>query len=577
MAYAGILEGLTIMAGCASDWTGGTNITSLAHGLEWETTVNGIGGGSFWFEVTNPFDISSYSWAMHGKRVNVSHTYDAVTSYVYKGYIVNDPRRGAAGETARVTVELGGPMDVAKWRTDCAFSFTDADTQECWIVNKRNNKVFNTETGDSIRISVDKGDKVPDNYRAGVIGYVPYLGAQYMIGTGAANKFNGVKRIDGHITTKLGDGMRARLMGRQSGYTDERDVTSGAWTLIHEWTATLTNSYFDSNNWGHSWPTDGYKYVALCFYSVPVTGATNVMSADRWVEFDDVRVYTGTTAKRIDEGMLTIANWLNLHNTSNTGTIYSVVPSLVARPYCDPVSAMNEFSLQADCLVQWGWWPSRSTNSVQFRAIKLPTAGIRSATNCYTVDATQVGTSWSVSTKPEDGQGDVRAVRFIYGRVGRKSDWPAGTPNAVIGSSDDEGPNDPGFRNTGGPFQGSSSVVTTVDFSGRNFTDEHAKRIAKRLGRALMNADKMGGEVTSRALTLTRTVDSAVFPWAYLQAGEFLVCTQEGASSKPLLINRCHVDVDTQTVDIEVGIPADSLLRQLEQAGSLKKARLRRK
>jgi len=35
MAYNGLLDGgLVVMAGCAADWTGGTNISSLAHGLE---------------------------------------------------------------------------------------------------------------------------------------------------------------------------------------------------------------------------------------------------------------------------------------------------------------------------------------------------------------------------------------------------------------------------------------------------------------------------------------------------------------------------------------------------------------
>lgn len=570
MAYAGLLDGgLTVMVGCAADWTGGTNITSLAHGLEFETSAGGIGGASFWVEVTDPFNVG-YSWLMHGKRVNISHTYDAVTSYLYKGFIVNDPRRALAGETARVTVELGGPTAVAKYRRDCGFSFTDADTQTCWIVNKRNNKVFNCETGDSIRIAVDKGDKVPDDHRGGVIGYVPYLGAQYMIGTNAQNKFNGVKRLDGHITTKLGDGMKARLMGRASGYTDERDVTSSAWTLIKEWTSSLTNQYFDSNSWGHSWPTDGYKYVALVLFSEPATGASNVMSADRSVEFDDVRVYTGTIAKRIDEGMLTIANWLNLHTTSTTDPLYSVIPSLVARPYTDPITAMNDFSLQCDKLVQWGYFVSRSTNNIQFRAKLLPTSGIRAGTSCYTISTTVPGVVWDVRPHPEDGMGDIRAIRFVYGRVGRKSDWPAGTPAAVIGTSVDGGPNDPGFRNTGGPFQGASSIVPTVDFSGKNFTDEHAKQIAKRLGRSLMTGDKMGGSASAKDQTLVRTVDSAVVPWAYLQGGEFVVCTQEGATSKPLLINRCHVDVDGQAVELELGLPQDALVRQLESAGALK-------
>lgn len=293
------------------------------------------------------------------------------------------------------------------------------------------------------------------------------------------------------------------------------------------------------------------------------------MSADRSVELDSVRVYTGTTAKRIDEGMLTVANWVNLHNTTSTENLYSVVPSLVARPYTDPVTAMNDWSLQCDKLVQWGWFAQRTTNTVQFRAKLLPTSGIRSQTYCYTIDATQIGTSWEVRPHPEDGQGDTRAVRLIYGRVGRRSDWPAGSPAAVIGKDEDEGVSDPGFRNTGGPFQGSTAIVTTVDFSSKNFTDSHAKKIATRLGRALMSADKMAGTASSTALTVTRTSGGTAFPWAYIQGGEFVVCSQEGADSKPMLVNRCHVDVDAQRVEMDIGLPADALIRQLEEQGAI--------
>ena len=577
MAYNGLLDGgLVVMAGCAADWTGGTNISSLAHGLEWETVLDGgIGGGSFWIEVDDPFNVAAYSWLMHGKRINVSHTYDATTRYTYKAYIVNDPRRGLAGEKSRVTVELGGPLEVAKWRTDAAFSFTDCDTEACWFPNKRNNKVFSCETGDSIEISVDKGDKVPDNWRGGLISYLPYLGAQYMIGSSGVNKLSGVKRLDGHVTTRLGDSMKASVMipaTRTRGYNDTRYVNGTYWDIIKTWSGNNTNRYFDSNSWGVSWGTDGVKHLALALYSQPVTGANNVMNADRMVRFDEVRVYTGTLAKRLDEGMETVADWVNLHTTVDTDAIYSIVPNLVARPYCSPIDAMSEWALQGNKIVMWGWWPDRATNNVEYRAVYLPTAGVRTSGDCYSVDATAHGVQWEVRPRPEDGQGEVRALRVIYGRKGRNTDWPAGQPNAVIG------PADPGFRNTGGPFQGATSIVPTVDFSGKNWTTQHAKDIAKSLGRRLQNADKMAGTVTARDVVLERTSDSAEMPYAYLQAGDFLVCDQEDVNStKPMVITRCHVDVDGRQVNIEVGLPADKLLRQFEQAGSLRKANLRRR
>jgi hypothetical protein len=566
MSYAGLLDGgLRVYIGCGADWTGGTNYSSFVHGLEFETVANGIGGGSFWLEPEDPFDMSAHPHFRHGKRVNVYHVSDAVTTYLYKGFIVNDPSRGATGETKRVTVEMGGPAEVAKYRTDLAFCCTDADPGEWWFENKRNHKAFNCQTGDSIEISVDKGEVIPDNMRGGLISYIPYLGAQYMIGSAANNQLDGVKRIDGYVSASLGDNVQARILlphTRSAGYDDTRYVNAAYWDTVHTWTASCRNRYFDSNSWDVDWGADGVKHLALALYSKGAAGDNNKMNADRFVRLSSPRVYTGTTAKRIDEGILMIADWVNLHTTSSTEELFSTIPSLVARPYVDPISAINQWSLQAESLVKWGWWPSRSTNNVVFIAEKLMSGEqeIEDSGFCYTVDTEQPGTSWEANTHPEDGQGDVRGVRFIYGRIGRRSDWPAGSPNAVFG------PGTGNFKNDQ-PFLGATANVPTVDFSSRNFTEKHAKIIAETLGESLKEGQPATGTVSSQALTLTRTSDSAAFPWAYLQGGEFLICSQD-SSIKPMLITRSHIDVDSQAVSIEVGLPGDALLRQLEQSGS---------
>ena len=67
-----------------------------------------------------------------------------------------------------------------------------------------------------------------------------------------------------------------------------------------------------------------------------------------------------------------------------------------------------------------------------------------------------------------------RAVRLIYGRKGATTWWPAGFPASVIA------PKAPTFT-SGFSFYGALAPVLTVDFSGRNFTDEYAKKVAKKL------------------------------------------------------------------------------------------------
>lgn len=581
MAYTILKDGgLHVYVGCASNWTGGTDVQALAHELKFGSGLNGTGSASFWIEVANPFDVSAMSYLYHGSRVNIYHTVDATTTYLYKGFIISDPKRGIASGTARVFVECGGPLEVAKWRTDCAFFFTDCEAGN-WIVNKRNNKVYNVSNDDCLEIQVDKGEKVPSNGLGGIVGYVAYLGAQYMAGSNADNKFNAIKRFDGQVTTRLGDNMRAKLLVADS-YTDSRNVNASAYTTIKTWGDTenerkLPQRYFDTNDFWTP-PTDGKRYLALALYCMDVAGDNKVMTTDHFVRIDHPRVYSGTISRRIDEALTTIATWVGLSGATVTTNIRSVIPNLYAPPYCDPVSAMSQFALQAETLVEWGWWPSRSTNQIEFRARDLlvgEQARIDSG-RCYTVDASVAAVDWDVRPRPEDGQGDVRAVRLVYGMLGgRQTDYPAGTPAAVIA------PGDPRFSNALGPFQGSTACVPTVDFSGRNFSTQHARSVAKSLARKLRSAERSAGTVSARVTEpgttgLIKSSTSTAFPWTYIAGGDFVKCSND-PSVKPLLVTSVSVDVDNEAVTLEVGMPADTLMRQLEAAGSVRRAKLHRK
>lgn len=579
MAYTKLKDGgLHLKLGETAWGTGGTDVILLAHELKFDSTLNGSGSASFWMEVADPFDVSALTYLIHGSRVNLYHTVDAVTTYLYKGFITSDPRRGIASGTSRVFVECGGVMEVAKWRTDCAFFFTDCDASQ-WLINKRNNKVYNVSNDDCLEIQVDKGEKVPSNSHGGIVGYVAYLGAQYMVGTAGQNKWNAVKRFDGQVTTRLGDNMRAKLLVADA-YTDQRDTTAAVYTSIKVWgdqeaERKLNQKYFDTNDFW-SPPTDGKRYMALALYCMDVSGDYKVMTADHYIRIDYPRVYCGTISRRIDEGLTQIATWIGLSQATVSTAIRSVIPNLIARPYCDPVSAMNQFAVQAEVLVEWGWWPSRTTNQIEFRARELlrgEQARIDSG-RCYTIDATVPGVTWDVRPRPEDGQGDTRAVRLLYGMWGRNTDYPAGTPAAVIG------PGDPGFRNTGGPFQGATACVPTVDFSDRNLSGAYAKSVAKSLGNLLRNAEKSAGSVSACVTEpgtsgLIKSSTSAAFPWPYIAGGDFVKCSQD-PGVKPMVVTRATVDVDSETVELEVGMPADTLMRQFEAAGSVKRSRLRR-
>jgi hypothetical protein len=240
----------------------------------------------------------------------------------------------------------------------------------------------------------------------------------------------------------------------------------------------------------------------------------------------------------------------------STSTIGNVLPSLVARPYTDPASALATFAAQADRLVEWGWFRG------QFRAKPMETnpATVRSLPNCYKVDATSAGVVWNVSQHPENGI--PRSVRLVYGHVG-KTIWPAGSPAQVIA------PSDPGW-NTGTPFMGTTSPVLTVDFSAHNYAEAHAKDIAKSL------ASHLGVALSGGAVQLTDPTvpvySGGLMPAPYIHGADWIECQQ--GSAGPLYVTRAHVVADTGYVDLEVGLSEDLLIEQLQVAGSASPVKL---
>jgi hypothetical protein len=573
MPFTSLFDGgLSVKIG-GTTWSNGTERRGDVHGLVWDSTLNGSGAASFWLDVADPFDPQGayrpdpnnpgpgyYKELRRGARVSISHTVDSATTYLYKGWVVSDPRAGSAGEKSIVQVECGGVAEMAKYRSDLAFTWTDCDTGSCWLINKRNNRIFSVAADDCLEIQVEDGEKVPNN-KLGIVGYVPYLGAPYMMPTR-----NGVKRMEGDISTNLGDDMRAVLIYPKSGqYTDSRLLSD--YTVIKTWgdaasEQRLGNAHFDTSSFWTP-PSDGVKYLALGMYCTNAQGAT--MTKDRYVRIDNVRVYTGLNTRRVDEAMLEVANLLGFHDTADTATIGSVIPNLLVRPYTDGVSAINQLATQSDTLVTWGWWPN-SSGGIVFRARPMRTewSDIRSQSNCYKINPTLPGIDWDVANHPEDGLGSPSAVRLVYGRVGRTSDFPGGTPATQIG------PTNLGLA-SGRPFRGAAAPVMTVDFSRRNFTDRHAALLANKLARSLALGSATG-VVTLRVPTITVYASGAAKPCAYIQGGDWV--DTDYARTGPLVVTRSTVDVDGGTVELEVGLPADILIEQLEAAGGITRVKL---
>lgn len=541
----------------------GVERVNEVHNLVTETTSNGDGAASFWMEPPDPF-LPKQRWpeVRVGADVDVTYTLGGVTRQLYKGYIVNDPRRGYAGETKRLEIECGGVLEVARWRGDVGFLFTDADLDQ-WFENKRNAKWVNIDISDQLELRADDDTKVQrwynGNPRAAIIGYLPYEGATYLH-KNQGGPLDGIKMMKYTARWNLKDEMYARL-AYASGYKLSRNP--GDYSTIRTWGAgdkvnTTGTSYTDTFG-----GNNGAGYVVLMLWTTNPKGVT--VKDDRFIRLDDVRLYTDTSAKRIDQAMLAIANYLGFHTMAQTEPIDNVLESLVARPPTNPVSALNMLAQQGNVLVEWGWFSYYSSGSKwSFRARPLETRAdvIRSLSNCYSIDATEPGTTWDVRQHPEDGS-DWQGLRFRFGRLG-KSDYPAGFPDAVAA---------PGGCNTwtkSKPFLGASARILTADFTSHNYSREKARKLARRLWRSL-GSSQSSGRVTLRGESVhTRANQDYWVPTPYIRGGDWVECEQ--SSCGPLLVTRSTIDYDSETVSLEVGIEEEALLEQLEAAGAVGRA-----
>lgn len=537
MAYTSLFDG------GLSVTIAGTERAASVHGLEWESTLLGDGPASFWLEVADPFNPQAqFPELLHGPAVVVTHTLDAVPTVLYKGYILTDPRAGYAGEKAVVTVDCGGVLDVAKNRTDLGYIATDTDESQ-WFANKRNPKCYAVDTSDRIDIRVGDDTKVPHD-RAGICGYVPYLGAEHLL-IANGGPMTGVKRISGTVSYDLRDHMNGALIWVAK-YTNSLNATGAGtpYTVIHQWT---TNTKDDNAEFNYTFGgANGAGYVALALWSNKAGGTKT--TAERFIQLENCIVYTGTVEKTIDEAMLAVANVVGLHGSSSTATIGNALPSLVVRPYTDPTAVLADLAMQADVLVEWGF------HQGVFRAKPLPTSPttIRALATCYSIDAADPTVTWDVTQHPESYI--ARAVRLIYGRVGRTA-YPAGTPAQVIST-------EPGWT-TGSAFMGGTSPVLTVDWSGRNYTAAKALALAKRLA-AHLGAGESSGPASLTGATVP-VYGGGTKPVPYIHGGDWAECQQGGAG--PLLITRAHVTADTGYVDMDVGMADGLLLEQLTELG----------
>jgi hypothetical protein len=527
----------TLRDGGLRVYVGGVRREAAAHGLEWESTNQGDAGAGFWVEVADPFNPQAqYPELVHGAKVIVEHTLGAVTTRLYTGYVLSDPRAGYAGEKAVVPVLCGGAHEVAKSRGDVGFVFTDADASQ-WIANKKSPKCFSFDA--SGRIAITAGEDAKVRYdRAGIVGSVCYLGATHMLGA-----MNGWKRITGTASWDLRDHLKAALLWWPA-YKVGLDASS--YHVVHSWEANskAQNRAFDYVFGG----AGGAGYVALAMWCNRRGGIKT--TDERFVELEDVVLYTDVAQKTVDQAMSAVAQFIGLASSYDVQTIGGVLRSLACRPYTDPASALATFAGQADRLVEWGHFGD------VFRARPMLTdpAQIRALPNCYRVDAATPGITWDVTQHPENGI--ARALRLVYGHTG-KTIWPAGSPAQVIA------PADPGWA-VGAPFMGTTSPVLTVDFSAHNYAEDHAKRIARSLASHLGVA--LSGGSASIAAPTVPVHGGGTRPAPYIHGADWIECEQGGAG--PLYITRAHVDADTGYVDLDVGLSEDLLIEQLQAAGS---------
>ncbi len=556
MVYAGLLDG------GLSVTVEGVERRSSVHGLEWESGPQGDGGGSFWMEVADPFNVrGTYSELHHGAEVIVTHQYDAnPTKTLYKGYVVSDPRIGIAGGEAKpyVPIELGGVLEVAKWRQDCAFIFTDSDNDQ-WFEHKQNPKWAVCNTSESVYLGVEDGTVVRRRTPLVAAGmcYFAYLGAHYMLANPATSGLYGVKRFRAKANWNLKDNMKAGLYWRPD-YSRSRNPAN--YTEIATWGPNTTgkNVTVDHTFGG----TNGAGYVVLFLWKT--VDDKKETTDERFIEFENPEFYlTSDGNERSVNGAMTIvANFVGLHSSTDTEVIGSLLQTLAVRPHTDPISGCQNFATQASTLVDWGW------HQGVWRCKKMRTnpTTIRTLANYYKFDAsTMPGIKWDVRQHPES-ENPARGVRLGYGR-NWKSEWPAGL------AASSSYPTSPGL--VGGiPFRRATCPMLYVDFEDLKLTEAQAKAKAKYLWRHMSTLIAQNGPVEITRQTVLDK-DGNPYPAPYLHGGDWFECTTGSATVNPgpLFITRCHVDADTGKVDMDVGLPGDVLVRQLEDAGRLSRVK----
>lgn len=531
----------TLYDGGLSVRIGGVERRSVVNELEWDSTNQGDGAGSFWVEVANPHNPQAqYPELVHGAPVIVDHTYAGLTTRLYTGYVVSDPRRGVSTDVARVDVECAGPLEVAKSRDDMAFVYTDNEPS-IWFANKKSPHCFGFDNGGRIAVTVGDNVKVPHD-KAGMIGAVAYLGATHLF-KGNGGPLSGFKRITATASWNLKDNLRASLVWWPA-YRTNLDVSD--YHVIATWTGTEKARTIDLTFGG----ADGAGYVALAVFS-DKSGGTKTTD-ERFFELEGVTLYTDVAQKRIDQAMLHVAQLIGLATSYDTAEIGSLLASLVVRPSTDPASALAQLAAQATDLVEWGWWGG------VFRARPLETDPnvIHTLPNCYRVDAGDGDILWDVALRPETGT--PRSVRLLYGSTAQSA-YPPGTPAQVIA------PNDPGWA-SGVPYAGITAPVLTVDFSQRNRSTVEAKSIATKLAQRL-GVGEAEGTVGIRCpeVPLYR---GSTRPAPYMHGGDWIEAQQGGAG--PLYITRAHVVAETGYVDLDVGLSSEQLIEQLEGIGAIK-------
>ena len=527
----------------------GVERNAKVHGLEWESTNQGDGAASFWMETASTHRWSpqaDYPELLHGATAVVDHTLNTSGRPLYSGWVCSDPRTREAAPNV-VTVECAGALEVAKGRGDMGYVIQDGDTSQ-WFANKRNAKCYSVDTSDRVDIRVGKGVNVWKESKdtAGVVGYVAYLGAPYLL-----QLLPGIEGITAKATWDLHDDMKAALAWAPA-YKLGRDLSD--YTLIHQFS---TNTSGKDVQIPHAFGgTSGAGYLVLLLWT---DASSHTTTDERFVTLEDVVLTTDSGGTlRVDQGMLRIAQTLGLASSYVTSPIGSVLQSLVARHMTDPPSALATLAAQAECLVEWGWFQG------VFRAAPMLTdpSVIRARSNCFLVDGDAAAVDWGVCQHPEDII--PKAVRLTYGRLG-SSNWPPGAPASVVSLGADVNTREVGFS-TAAPFHGATAPVLAVDFSGHNMSDAHAHNVARKLARHL-GAGLSHGPVTITSPTVP-VYGGGSWPAPFIRGGDFMENLRQ-PDLGPLYVTRAHVVADTGYVDMDVGISADLLIEQLAAAGAV--------